>query len=398
MSVFGQFTDAYAPIMDGVGVMVQHYARLLNDVGHRTLVVAPKVPHFEETDPFEIIRMQSVLMPPKKPYRLQMPVFSPASRRRLDRVPFDLVHAHSPFVAGSEALRVARRRRIPLVTTFHSKHREDFAQFLHNYRLADFINSGVMRFYYKADAVWAVSEATVRTMREYGYQGRVEMVPNGCDMTRYRRDEAEAAAFVQARCGVTPEAPVLLFVGQMAQVKNPMLVVAAFAEAARAGSPCHLLMVGEGPHLSSLKEIAARLGVADRTHFLGVVFDRAVLAQIYTRASLFVFPSLYDNAPLVVREAAAIACPSLLLRGSNAAEGVIHGENGFLADSAELAPFSQLLQDLLARPEDLRSVGQRARETLAFSWEHVVLEVVDRYQEIMREYAARPTRKRLSQR
>ena len=65
MAIYGQFTDAYAPIMDGVGVMVQNYAAQLNRLGHRTLVVAPRVPDYEEHDPFEVIRMQPVLVPPK---------------------------------------------------------------------------------------------------------------------------------------------------------------------------------------------------------------------------------------------------------------------------------------------------------------------------------------------
>lgn len=397
MPVYGQFTDSYAPIMDGVGVMVQNYARLLNQLGHRTVVVAPKVPDYVETDPFEIVRMQSVLMPPRKPYRIQMPVFSPVSRRRLDRIPFDLVHSHSPFIAGSEALRVARRREIPLVTTFHSKYRDDFEQVLHSAWLAETLNSGVMRFYDKVDAVWTVSESTLHTMREYGFQGRVDVIPNGCDMAGRRVDRADASAFAQARCGVSPEAPVLLFVGQMAVVKNPMLVVSACAEAVRAGSACHLLMVGEGAHMQHLKDQAAQLGIADRVHFLGVLRDRADLARLYARADLFVFPSIYDNAPLVVREASAMGCPSLLLRGANAAEGVIHGDNGFLADSSDLQPFSSMLIDLLSHPEALCAAGQRARETLAFAWDTVVGQAAERYQEILREYAARPTKKRRSQ-
>jgi glycosyltransferase involved in cell wall biosynthesis len=397
MSVYGQFSDSYAPIMDGVAIVVQNYARRLSVMGHRTVVVAPKVPDYADTDPFEIVRMQSVAVPPKKPYRLQMPVLSPVCRRRLDLVPFDLIHAHSPLVAGAEAARVARRHGIPLVTTFHSKLRDDFIQVFRNDWLCDAILNSFMRFYERADVVWTVNESTLRTLREYGFQGRVDVIPNGCDMAGVEHDAAEAAAFVQAQCGLPPDVPALLFVGQMAQVKNPMLVVSACAEAIRAGSPCHLLMIGEGPSLQALKDQAAQLNIGDRVHFLGVIRNRDTLARFYTRANLFVFPSLYDNAPLVVREAASMGCPSLLLKGANAAEGVTDGENGFLADSAELAAFSRRVIALLGQPELLRAAGARARETLVFSWDSLVQDVAGRYQEILREYQARPTRKRLSQ-
>ncbi|MCL2812658.1 MAG: glycosyltransferase, partial [Clostridia bacterium] len=346
---------------------------------------------------FEIVRMQSMVVPPKKPYRLQMPVFSPVSRRRLDKVPFDLIHTHSPMVAGAEAVRVARRHEIPLVTTFHSKLRDDFIQVFRNEWLCDAILQSFMRIYEKADVVWTVNQSTLQTLRQYGYQGRVDVIPNGCDMAGTQYDATEAAEFAQALCGLPPAVPTLLFVGQMAQVKNPMLVVSACAEAIRAGSPCHLLMIGEGPSLQALKDQAVQLGIGNRVHFLGVIRDRDVLARLYTRADLFVFPSLYDNAPLVVREAAAMGCPALLLRHANAAEGIDEGDNGFLAESAELMPFSRRLIQLMGQPQLLREVGERARETLAFCWESVVQDVADRYQEILREYAAQPTKKRRSQ-
>ncbi|MDR3050430.1 MAG: glycosyltransferase [Oscillospiraceae bacterium] len=394
MSVYAQFTDAYAPIRDGVSTLVHNYATHLNRAGHRTLVVAPGVPNYEETDPFEVVRMRSLLVPPRKPYRLQLPTFSPSSRRRLDRTGFDLVHAHSPLVAGAEALRVARRQNIPLVVTFHSKMRDDFAQAVHSDWLAGAINKSVMRFYDKADAVWTVNQSTLGTMREYGFQGRVDVVPIGCDMVGHPRDRDAAAAFIQAQYGISPDVPLLLFVGQMTQVKNPMLVVSAYAELARRGSPCHLLMVGEGGYLQALQDQAMQLGVAEKVHFAGVLHQRDALASCYTRADLFVFPSRYDNAPLVVREASAMACPSLLLRGTNAAEGVTHGENGFLAETDSLLPFTQALTDVLADPARMRAAGERARDTLAFAWENVAGEVAARYADIQREFIRRPTRRR----
>ena len=49
-------------------------------------------------------------------------------------------------------------------------------------------------------------------------------------------------------------------------------------------------------------------------------------------ADLFLFPSMYDNAPLVVREAAMMGTPSVILKGSTASEVIVDGVNGFLAD------------------------------------------------------------------
>ena len=65
------------------------------------------------------------------------------------------------------------------------------------------------------------------------------------------------------------------------------------------------------------------MGLSERIRFAGALRDRDLLRQIYAASDLFVLPSVYDNAPLTVREAASCGCPSALITGSNAAEGIM---------------------------------------------------------------------------
>ncbi len=394
MAIYGQFCDSYVPVMDGVVVMVRNYANLMHAHGHRPIVIGPKISGYTETDPFEVIRLASMPLVVKPPYRFPLPALSFAAKRQLDAIPFDLVHAQSPMTAGWEAMRVARQQDVPLVATFHTKFRDDFEMIFHNDWVAGKLNDTVMRYFNKADAVWTVNKSTEQTMREYGFTGRVDIVPIGTDMAGYARDDDASAAYIQQQHGIAPDEIMLLFVGQIAPVKNPMLVVSACAELNRTGTPCRLVLVGQGSHTERIREQAQREGIADRVILAGCVFDREILAHYYTRANLFVFPSIYDNAPLVVREASAMACPSLLLTGTNAAEGVTDGVNGFLADSNAQAPFTEKLRQVLADPARMRQAGQAARDTLAFSWESIVQDVEDRYAEIRREYQRRPSKKR----
>ena len=66
-------------------------------------------------------------------------------------------------------------------------------------------------------------------------------------------------------------------------------------------------MAGAGQDLERLKALAASLNLQDRVLFTGFVGDREEILSLYRRADLLVFPSVYDNAPMVVREAAAKA-------------------------------------------------------------------------------------------
>ena len=84
----------------------------------------------------------------------------------------------------------------------------------------------------------------------------------------------------------------------------------------------------------------------DRCIFTGAIQDRNKIRAWYCRSDLFLFPSTFDTNGLVVREAAACDLPSVLIRGSSAAEGVKDGCSGFLIDENEQSMYA-LLDSLL---------------------------------------------------
>ena len=124
-----------------------------------------------------------------------------------------------------------------------------------------------------------------------------------------------------------------------------------------------------------MQTLSEELGLAEQTVFTGHIADREILKGLYARADLFVFPSLYDNAPMVVREAAASGTPSLLIRGSCAADGVTDGVNGFLCENTPEDIAKCMARALLTA----KQVGERARETIPIPWNGVAKQVLDRY-------------------
>ena len=125
----GQFNDGYLPVTDGVVTVVRNYAYWLNEKYGKCVVYAPNAKHYQNEESFDVQPYLSMPIPGRKPYRLGFPVFDASYRRQVDSMQFDLVHSHSPFSAGSEALRVAKKQHIPLVGTFHSKFYDDFVQY-----------------------------------------------------------------------------------------------------------------------------------------------------------------------------------------------------------------------------------------------------------------------------
>jgi len=144
----------------------------------------------------------------------------------------------------------------------------------------------------------------------------------------------------------------------------------------------HMVFVGEGTAKNAIIKKVDQSGLAERFSFHDVVHDRAILKEIYARADLFLFPSLYDNAPLVVREAAAFQTPSLLLEGATAAEPILEGENGFLAKH-DIQEYARRIMEIMDDKVALAKVAIGASLTLCRSWESMLKTVIHRYREIL---------------
>ena len=165
----GQFTDTFLPIVDGVGRVVYAYADTLCKMGHQVTVVAPMYDTgFQGGFPFELVDFMGAGLPGMKQYQIGEAVWDPHYRRRIRMIQLDLIHAHSPFTAGSEALRIATLRKLPLVATFHSKYYDDFLKATKSESIARMGTKFVVNFYNRCDEVWAVGKNAADVLKDYG--------------------------------------------------------------------------------------------------------------------------------------------------------------------------------------------------------------------------------------
>lgn len=380
--VTGQFNDSYAPIADGVANVVKNYAYWLNKKYGKSFVVTPEYPGYSDGEEFEVLRYHSVPVPKRHPYRAGIALFDIPFQKELKRTRFDLVHAHCPFSSGRIALKMARDRGIPVVATFHSKFYDDFKEALKSEAVSRLLLKNVIGFFERVDVVWTVNHSTAQTLREYGFQGNVEVVENGTDF--FGAEEGGLDWIREERTQRSKDRTLeFLFVGQHIWHKNLRLLIQALGHAKKLGVRFRMTMVGEGNASQEIRQLVEQLGMSQDFHFTGRLTDRSTLRELYAQADLFLFPSVYDNAPLVVREAASMGCPSILVRGSNAAENVMDGVNGFLAPNEEFG-FAAAIQAAVSDTDRLMRAGMQAGNSLVRSWESIVDEVAGRYAEIVR--------------
>ena len=375
----GQFSDTFLPVVDGVGRVVQAYAETLSAMGHQVTVVAPMYDTgFQGGFPLELVDFIGSSIPGMKQYKVGEAMLDAHYRRRIRMIELDIVHAHSPFTAGSEALRLAAVRKLPLVGTFHSKYYDDFLKATKSESVAKMMTKFVVNFYNRCDEVWAVGRNTADVLRSYGFEGEIQVMPNGATLRTVHPSDVEE---VTRRFSLGDD-PVVLFVGQMDWKKNILTVLEACAELKKQGRQFRLLLAGQGIDMNAIRKKLEELQIEDRAQLLGHITDTSLLDGLYARASVFAFPSLYDAAPMVVREAAVMGTPSVMVRGSTAAEIIRDGENGYLCEN-EPKDLARVICGILDDPEKRDRIGQAARETIPVPWSKVLETASERYERLV---------------
>jgi glycosyltransferase involved in cell wall biosynthesis len=287
----------------------------------------------------------------------------PLIARLARRLRLDLVHdpiGVSPFTLGRWAGRFRR------LVTLHDAIAFEYPQ---GYPL---LNNLLHRTYVPAtlgnvDAVATDSEhARAALVRYLGLRpDRVPVIPLGVDAGRFRPVAPDAARAAAARYGLT--GPYVLYVGAYQARKNILGLIEAFTRVRRAQPGLRLALAG--PSLWAYPALRERVDALppQAVHVLGYVAEPD-LPALYSAASVYVLPSLYEGFGIPVLEAMACGTPVVCSTASSLPE--VAGDAALLVDPNDPGAIAAAIlraatdRDLA---EDLRRRGlARAR---GFTWE-----------------------------
>jgi glycosyltransferase involved in cell wall biosynthesis len=210
----------------------------------------------------------------------------------------------------------------------------------------------------------AISEYVLKSAVEgFGLDRRkMALIYRGLPGSTYRPDAVRREA-TRAALGLAGQYPVLLNVGRLVPQKGQRYLIEAMPEVVKAHPQCRLLIAGEGFLESSLKDLAARLGVADRITFLG---RRADVPDLLNAADIYVFPSLFEGFGVALLEAAAMGKPCIASGVGPMPEILDHGNAGLLVPSMDSKELSAAVLRLASDPQFAAQIAAaaetRARE------------------------------------
>ena len=119
------FIDSYFPVIDGVVSVLDNYANFMSDY-FNVVVCSPK--HKKKTyvaEKYFVLGANSIYLKGQG-YDFGFPQFDVKFMNYISLLKIDLVHVNAPFSMGVFGLDLAKKRKIPSITTFHSQFRQDF--------------------------------------------------------------------------------------------------------------------------------------------------------------------------------------------------------------------------------------------------------------------------------
>jgi len=366
-------TETFAPQINGVSRALEELRRHLAERGDAVQLIHPDY-GAPAGNPFDQ-PARAVNPPFYKDLYLPIPPFRRV-HEAIDAFRPDLIHIATSALLGLSALRHARRRATPVVSSFHT----NFDQYAACYGIgwtAGAIQRYLRWFHNQTRATYVPSLAALDRLNRLGFK-RLALWPRGVDSALFRPDRPSRLSIRRA-LGWSPDDRVIVHVGRLAREKNIGFLASSLGIVAKRRPGVRLLIVGDGP---SRPEMEARLGSAAR--FVGFRVGEE-LADHYAAGDLFALASRTETFGNVALEAMASGTPVVALRAGGVVDIVEDGVTGSLVDpDSPPRTFADVLIRLVDDAEARRRMAGAARAFAeSQNWGVVMEDLRDSYMRIL---------------
>ena len=179
---------------------------------------------------------------------------------------------------------------------------------------------------------------------------------------------------VRRRLCIPADAPVVVCTARMVKRKGQDTLVKAWPMVAARFPSARLLMVGDGPHQSQVKQLVARMRVSGSVVFVGSVPWTQIPSYV-DAGDIFAMPCrtrLLGLEPeafgIVFLEASACGLPVLVGDSGGAQETVIHGETGYVMETEDSRIVADRIRQLIENDEQRREMGTQGRRWVDNHW------------------------------
>lgn len=204
------------------------------------------------------------------------------------------------------------------------------------------------------------SKAVRARLMEDGVESdKITVLYNGLDLERLTTKLSRTE--VLGRFGLEDSSFVTIIANMRHDVKDYPMFLKAAAMISEKVPAANFLLAGEGELTDSLKSLAAELGIAGKTHFLGRCEQVAELLSI---SSVCVLSSKAEGFSNSILEYMAAGRPVVATDVGGAKEAVAEGVTGYLVKSGDAKKMADRIAELLVDEEKIRRFGEAGRRVV----------------------------------
>jgi len=377
------FSGNYNYVRDGANQALNRLAGYLLRQGVKLRVYSPTVEHPAFPPTGDLVDVPAIPIPGRSEYRLPVSL-SASVRRDLAEFNPNVVHISSPDFVGHRAVTWARRRKIAVVASVHT--RFDTYCAYYGIEFLEPLARGIMRrLYHRCEVVMVPAESTAAILRAQRMNRDIAIWARGIDRDQFnpgRRDMEWRRSL-----GIADDEMVIAFLGRVVMEKGLDVFSDAIHAFATFGLKHRVLVIGEGPARPWFEEQlpdAIFLGQQTGTD----------LARALASSDLLLNPSITEAFGNVTLEAMACALPVLAAEATGATNLVRPGINGMLVDGIEPDEFADALAAYARDPEMRRRHGEAGLAAArTMDWDTINSSVIRAYRHaiVKRERLARIT-------
>lgn len=338
------------PTVGGSGIIATELGMLLAERGHEIHFITSSIPYrlnktheniyFHEVE----VNQYSVFQYPPYDIALASKMAEVIEREELDilHVHYAIPHAICAFLAKEMT-----KREFKIVTTLHGT---DITVLGADLSLKSVIKLGIE----KSDVVTAVSKELInQTVNLIEPNKEILPVYNFVDERVYRKVDASE---LKKKYGIENDEKVIIHISNFRKVKRVEDVVKAYAQIYRE-IKSKLLLVGDGPELTSVSNLVCQLGLKNHVIMLG---NQKNIQELLSISDVKLLLSEKESFGLVLLEAMSCGVPCVGTRIGGIPEVIIDGETGFICELGDIEDIARKTMDILLDQNLHQSMSEQA--------------------------------------
>lgn len=372
--------DCYTPTINGVVTSILNLETELRRLGHDVKILCPSE-NFHSSESENVYRIGSVGV--GRIYsgaRAALRISQSHLQKLIDWKP-DIIHSQSEFSSFIMAKRIAAEVNCPIVHTYHTVYENYTHYFSPSITLGrKAVILMTKRILRHTKAVIAPSQKIERLLKDYGIEQPIKVIPTGLRLKKFS-DEISVNIIneLKAKLGIPLKSRVLITVGRAAKEKNIDELIRYFKRLDIENTV--FVIVGGGPYLDALKDLAYAENISDKMIFTGAV-EPENIAAYYRLGDIFLSASQSETQGLTYIEALASGLPAVCRRDDCLNDVITNGKNG--GQYTDFKEFSELIRTFLFNDELYKSMSEKAVQTAQkYSAEKFAKDVETVYMEIL---------------